>query len=69
MLEQISWTARVNQDPRVNQVRTISGGKNGEPGTVLTCAHHQNAGFSAKDHNAGKGGKQQEKRKTEYKMD
>lgn len=43
-------------------------GKNDKTAAVLLLAHHEKAGFSGKDHNAGKNQKQQEKRKTGYEM-
>ena len=44
-------------------------GKNVDADAVLCWVHHEKARFPGKDHNAGKGGRQQEKRKTKYKMD
>ena len=43
--------------------------KNVETEAVLFWAHLEKAGFSGRDHNAGKDGRQQEKRKAKYEMD
>ena len=48
---------------------TISGGQNVETEAVLLWVHPEKAGFSRRDNNAGKGGKQQEKRKRGCKID
>ena len=46
--------------PRSTQAWTLSRGKNVKTQAVLLWAHQNKAGFSGKDNNAGKGGKEED---------
>ena len=68
---QIPWTARkMNQRVLVQIKPELSlEAKMLATEAILLWAHNEKAGFSGKDNSAGKGGSQQEKRKTKYEID
>ena len=65
----IPWNAKKRNKWVPDQNQNYLWKQNVEIQVVLLWTHHEKRGFSGKDNNAGKGGRQQEKRKTKYKMD